>query len=113
MPGEANYVPLIDALREAREFLARPDNDFAWSSWENGAAALSEIDNLIARIEQGHLPKRLDLDVLFTATGPIQEVSVSSGWGDDFLQVARRYDMAADIAYGQRRQGIFRRLFGE
>jgi len=87
-------------LREAREFLARPNNDFAWSSWEDDAAALREVDNLIARMESGNLPSRSELTVLFLPTGPIQEVSVSSGWGDEFLNLADRFDAALTQFYG-------------
>jgi hypothetical protein len=96
------YSALIAALREARELLARADNEFAWSSWADAAAALKEIDGLIARIERDDLPKRIEMDLLFAPTGDIQEVSVSSGWGQDFLRVAARYDAAAEIAFGRK-----------
>lgn len=91
---------LIDVLREAREFLARPDNDFAWSSWEDAAAALREIDGIVSRIESGDMPKRSDIELLFLPTGWIQEVSVSSGWGREFVELASRFDAAIESAYG-------------
>jgi hypothetical protein len=47
------------------------------------------MDRLIAQLRQGSLP---DLAHLFAPTGPIQEVSVSSGWGDRFLALAERLD---------------------
>jgi hypothetical protein len=90
---------LAGVLREARSLLARPGNDFAWSSWEDAGAALAELDGLIAALESGRLPPRLDVSVLFAATGPIQEVSISSGWGDEFLALAERCDAAVEAAY--------------
>jgi hypothetical protein len=30
--------------------------------------------------------------VLFAPTGPLQELSLSSGWADDFLKLASRFD---------------------
>src|SRR5687767_11713013 len=92
---------LVEVLREARQFLGRPGNDFAWSSWEDAPSALSEIDGIIARIEAGNLPQRSDIEVLFLPTGPIQEVSVSSGWGQEFLELASRLDRAVSKAYGE------------
>jgi hypothetical protein len=92
------HSDLVTVLREAREYLALPDNDFAWSSWENAADALREIDGLIARIESGKMPERLDLQMLFGATGPIQEVSLSSGWGYEFIDLAKRFDAALEEA---------------
>ena len=43
---------------------------------------------------------RLDMSVLFAATGPIQEVSLSSGWDDAFLKIAEQFDRAEQRAYG-------------
>jgi hypothetical protein len=91
------HLQLVEVLREARGFLARPDNDFTWSDWGSTADALQEIDDIIARIESGVLPARLDIEVLFAPTGPIQEVSLSSGWGKAFLGLAERFDAAMKI----------------
>jgi hypothetical protein len=84
---------LLAVLRDTRSHLARPDNDFSWSSWQDQAAALREMDELIATASVGPVPKKV-LDVLYLPTGPIQEVSLSSGWGDEFLELAQRYDNA-------------------
>ena len=83
---------LLTVLRDTRLLLARPENDFTWSSWEDTDAALREIDALIALVSNGALPDRRQLAVLFAPTGPIQEVSVSSGWGEMFLELAERLD---------------------
>jgi len=91
---------LLVALREARALLALPNNDFAWSSWQDSGAALAELDRHIVAIESGQLPPRLDVAVLFAPTGPIQEVSLSSGWGQEFLAVAARFDAAARLCWG-------------
>ena len=83
---------LLTVLRDTRLLLARPENDFTWSSWEDADAALREIDALIALVSNGASPDRRQLAVLFAPTGPIQEVSVSSGWSEMFLELAERLD---------------------
>src|SRR4051812_2633467 len=93
---------LADVLREARVLLARPGNEFAWSSWVDAADALEEVDRLIAAIERGWPGTRFLGSVFFAPTGPIQEVSLSSGWGDEFLALARRWDAAL---HGDPQQG--------
>lgn len=92
---------LIRVLRDARALLALPGNDFAWASWGDAATALAEVDGLIAALEAGRLPARLDVAVLFAPTGPIQEVSLSSGWADTFLAVAARCDAAVEAVYNR------------
>lgn len=84
---------IADVLVAVRELVARPENDFSWSSWGDREAALAEIDQLLDLLRVGRIPKRT-LDVLFAPTGPIQEVSISSGWAQEFLEVADRYDRA-------------------
>lgn len=85
---------LADVLRSAVELLSLPDNDFSWSSWESREAAVAEVQSMLGILERGALPNRLSLSVLFTVTGPIQEVSLSSGWAETFLKVAERFDRA-------------------
>jgi hypothetical protein len=96
---DAALEGLASVLRDARVYLARPGNDFAWSSWPDAAAALIEVDRLIAELAADRLPSRLAVSVLFAPTGPIQEVSLSSWWGDEFLALAARADAAAEAAY--------------
>lgn len=90
--------PLIAVLLEARALLANPENNFLWSSWEDSSDALEEIDGLLAQLEAGEPPSAGSLNVLFLPTGPIQEVSLSSGWGHEFLELANRFD-AAMVGY--------------
>ena|GEM_PF-1241951 len=92
---------LLHVLRETRAMLARPGNDFIWSSWEDADAALAEVDGLIERIEAGGLPFRIAISILFAVTGPIQETAMSSGWGDEFLALAERCDAAVAAVYGR------------
>jgi hypothetical protein len=89
-----NSQRFLAVFREARSLLTRPGNDFSCSSWEDSAAALREIDALIAQLEAGSPPDRLELTVLFAPTGPIQEVSSTSGWAEEFLALAERFDAA-------------------
>jgi hypothetical protein len=80
---------LIAILTETKELLARDENDFSWSSWTDREQAVSEIDSILSELEKDVIP---DIAVLFAPTGPIQEVSLSSGWGPEFLKLARRFD---------------------
>ena len=85
---------LLEALGETRQLLARPENRFDWSGWPSAEAALTEIDAVIEGLRSAVFPDATHVAVLFAPTGPIQEVSVSSGWGDVFLALADRIDDA-------------------
>ena len=87
---------LLDVLRSSVELLSLPDNDFSWSSWPDRDAAVDEVESIISLVESGELPDRVSVSVLFTVTGPLQEVSLSSGWADTFLRIAELYDRAEE-----------------
>ena len=89
---------LITVLKEARAFLALEGNDFSWSSWRDQDHAISEIDSIIAALENGSVP---EIGFLFAPTGPIQEVSLSSGWGHEFLELAEQFDKEYEIVKNQ------------
>jgi hypothetical protein len=89
---------LITILSEARTLLAREGNDFSWSCWKDQDQSISEIDSIITNVENGAVP---DIRVLFAPTGSIQEVSLSSGWGHEFMELAERFDKAYEIVKNQ------------
>jgi len=99
---DAARAELRNVLLDARSLIALPDNNFDWSSWHDAAVALREIDGLVAALERGRVPSRLTMSVLFAPTGPIQEVSLSSGWAEEFLELAARFDAAAESFFSQR-----------
>lgn len=93
MPSQEAKETLLKVLEETRELLTRPDNDFAWSSWNDSAEALKEMDGYINAIRND---QKFDIDTLwvrFAPTGSIQEVSFS-GWALTYLKLAERFDEA-------------------
>jgi hypothetical protein len=88
---------MVNVLRESREWIARPGNDFTWS-WSDAEAALAEIDGMIAALQRGAPLSAPAHTVVFAPTGPMQELSLSSGWGNVFLALADRWDAAAEWA---------------
>jgi hypothetical protein len=88
---------LLDVMLEVRRLVARPGNDFSWSSFRDQEAALEEIDACIDSLREGNAG---GVAVLFLPTGPLQEVSLSSGWGDEFVALANRYDAAVATLHG-------------
>lgn len=90
MPQVAS--PLLLILQEARDLLAMPGNEFAWSKWSSREAALAEMDLHISHVDEGRPLEKFRLNLLFAPTGSIQEVSMSSGWSRQFMDLATRFD---------------------
>ena len=90
---------LQNILESVIELLNYPKNDFAWSSWENHIDSVKEVQEIINTIKLGKKPDRDDVSILFLPTGPLQEASISSGWGDGFLKVAEKFDAVERILW--------------
>ena len=89
----------MDVMLEVRRLVALPDNDFSWSSFGDQYTALRELDTHIERLREGST-KTGGMSLLFAPTGPIQELAVSSGWGDEFVELAYRYEIGCAVLHG-------------
>lgn len=71
-------------------------NDVGRSSWMSTSEALMQIDGMLGELRRGLLPDLMDMRPLFAPTGDLQEVSLGSGWADEFLVLAARFDTELD-----------------
>jgi hypothetical protein len=71
---------LLEVMLEARRLVAGDDDDL-----------LREIDAHIAALRGGR-GNPAAIEILFLPTGPLQELSLSGGWGDEFCALADRFD---------------------
>ncbi len=83
---------LLCVLAEVRALVALTGNDFSWSSWADGEAACHELYGLVRRVEAFEFPSALC--VIFAPTGPLQELAIASGWGNESPALAERFDRA-------------------
>jgi len=90
---------LVRILEPSIELVETTDNDFSWTSWENTKEAVKEINQLMRMVKSGRLPSRKKVGILFAPTGPLQELSISSSWGDLFLTMAEKYDQVAPLVW--------------
>jgi hypothetical protein len=90
----ASQHKLISVLVEVRKLVAREGNNFDWSCWDDASAALAEIDSVLEKLCNFGLLPESKMNFLFLPSGPLQEVSISSGWGDEFSDLADSFDLA-------------------
>lgn len=90
----ASIHALVQIFDEIRALLARHDNNFAYSGWEDSAEALTEVDQVRSSLRAESFVVSPQMALLFLPTGPLQEVSIGSGWGEELLELANRFDHA-------------------
>jgi hypothetical protein len=86
------FDEVIGILQEVKHVLEVPGTDVAWSRYKSVEEAVGDIHQHIERLRAGDVSKIDDLTLLFAPTGSLQEISISSGWGEAFLYLAARFD---------------------
>ncbi len=90
----ANLHSLIAIFDEIRGLVLREGNSFAFSGWADSSEACTEIDQVWTSLRSEDFVVTSQLTFLFLPTGPLQELSISSGWGDEFIELVNRFDEA-------------------
>jgi hypothetical protein len=92
----SDQAELAAVLQRVAQLLADDDANTSWSSYETDELR-DEVSRLLGRAESGEPLTEAQWHLaqyLFLPTGPLQETAISSGWGDEFLQLADRADAA-------------------
>ena len=81
---------LVFALEETIWFLQNSE----LSGWAPVSVEeiIQELESEIARIKNAQPKAAKRLGLLFAPTGPIQEISLDNGWGDEYLRIAEVVD---------------------
>ena len=81
---------LNSALEETISFL-RNSQSSDWAGMSVGELIL-ELESEIERIKNSKAADAKRIGFLFAPTGPIQEISIDNGWGDEFLRLSEIVD---------------------
>jgi hypothetical protein len=85
---------IIGILNEIVQILRLGQTDVAWSHYDTVDEAVADLNAHVERLRSGDLSGMFDLRMLFAPTGSLQEISINSGWGDEFLVISEQFDKA-------------------
>lgn len=87
---------IVDVLRELLVLLSRPGTDARYSGYESARDAAADVRGHLAALVTGDLTRVGALIQLFAPTGALQEISINSGWGGQFMLLSAQFDAAID-----------------
>lgn len=92
---DAESADLLRILDKILHIVTTFEQDVTWNTgWQTQADMITELREHATRLRTGDLSGVRELRFLFAPTGPLQEVSISSGWGEAFLVLAEQFDHA-------------------
>ena len=88
------HQEVIDILNEVIRIVESAETDVVWSGYDSAAVVLADLTEHVERVTRKDFSRRREIKLLFAPTGPLQEISLSSGWGAQFLGIVKRFDSA-------------------
>ena len=85
---------IIEILETIKKLILEPRTDISWSTFDNKDDLIVEIDAHIQKLKLKDFSKVRYLILLFAPTSDFQEISLSSGWSKDYLNISERFDVS-------------------
>ena len=83
---------LIKLLYEIIELVSVQDINMVWSTYDTKEILILELENYIKRLQNNDFSPIEHLISLFLPTGDLQEIAISSGWGEEYLSISKKFD---------------------
>jgi len=83
---------LIKQLNEIIELVSTRDTNMVWSTFDTKEVLILELENYIQRLKNSDFSSIEQLISLFLPTGDLQEIAISSGWGEEYLSISKKFD---------------------
>lgn len=68
------------------------ETDIVWTRFDSVSELMADLDNYITRINSSDKSVYKDLKFEFLPTSSLHELSISNGWGGEFVEIAEKYD---------------------
>ncbi|MHA2122717.1 MAG: hypothetical protein ACW990_16065 [Promethearchaeota archaeon] len=97
--GKIKVVIII--LELLKGIMDDPETDVLHSTFDTKEEIIDELDRNILKLRSEDFSMIEDLIILFSPTSDLQEISLDSGWGKQFLIISERFDSAIKDLIGE------------
>ena len=85
---------LINIIEMVKTIIKWPETNITYSTFNTKEEVIIELDTHLQKLKKEDFSKIEDLIILFAPTSDLQEISIDSGWSEQFLSIAKRFDSA-------------------
>ena len=83
---------VIKILKNLKRIIETRETNIIYSTFDSIEDLIFDIDTHIQKLNDEDFSKIDDLILLFAPTSDLQEISISSGWSKQFLDISERFD---------------------
>jgi len=85
---------ILEQISRLKYLISLPDTDVLFSTYDSADEALKDLEEIEAGIVSRDINALNKLHYMVLPTGDLQDISISSGWGHEFLKIAETIDNA-------------------
>lgn len=87
-----NDVDIIKVLEEVKKIIQKYEIDLSWSTYRHEKDLVDDLDTYISQLRNNDYSCIKNIKYLFAPTGDLQEISLSSGFSEEYLQLSNVID---------------------
>lgn len=89
----SQHFDKISELLTSIKIKTNAQTDVIWSRYETPQELIDDLDAKIVKLRASNYDVLGDLYMLFAPTGSFQEISLSNGWSEEFLELAESFEL--------------------
>ncbi|MFX0077353.1 MAG: hypothetical protein ACFE96_18070 [Candidatus Hermodarchaeota archaeon] len=89
---EKAITGIIRILKNIKSYINTKSSNLLMFSFDTSKEVINLIDDHIKRLSRRDISKINDLIVLFLPTSDFQEIAISNGWSEEYLEMAKEFD---------------------
>jgi hypothetical protein len=89
-----NIHKITSLIKEIIEIIQLPSTNTDFSEWDTPLDAVNHFNRILKELESdgGKTTAIAKLKIIFAPTGSLQDLAISSGWGNEYLDLAEKFD---------------------
>jgi len=87
-----NLSNLIILIEKIKDLIKQQGTNVLWTHYNSEEEVIDELGRHIMLLHKGDFSKINTLILLFSPTSDLQELSISNGWGNQYLEIAEKFD---------------------
>ena len=92
-----NLSNLIALIEKIKDFIKQQGTNVLWTHYISEGEVIDELERHIMLLHKEDFSKINELILLFSPTSDLQELSISNGWGKQYLKIAEKFDKIINV----------------
>ena len=85
-------IEVINVLEKVKDIIKNYEMDLSWSTYESEEKLINDLNLYICKLKENDFSYNEKIKFLFAPTGDLEEIAISSEWGEEYIQLSEIID---------------------